>query len=62
MVTITFNCSDLWAKLREEMLPSNQESLQAIDSSLFIMCLEDNEPDTPEQVSRVMLYGDAGNR
>ena len=61
-LTIYFNSSDSWAKLREEMLPSNQESLQAIDSSLFIVCLEDNEPTTPEQVSRAMLYGDAGNR
>lgn len=62
MITISFNCSDSWAKLREEMLPSNQESLQAIDSSLFIVCLEDDEPTTPEQVSRAMLYGDAANR
>lgn len=53
---------DSWAKLREEMLPGNQESLQAIDSSLFVVCLEDNEPTTPEQVSRAMLYGDASNR
>ena len=44
------------------MLSSNQESLQAIDSSLFVVCLEDNEPATPEQVSRAMLYGDASNR
>lgn len=44
------------------MLPSNQESLQAIDSSLFVVCLDDDEPVTPEQVSRAMLYGDATNR
>lgn len=44
------------------MLPSNQESLQAIDGSLFVLCLDENEPTTPELVSRNMLYGDATNR
>ena len=62
MVTIKFYCSDTWAKLRDEMLPSNQESLEAVDSSLFVLCLEDYEPTTPEQVSRAMLYGNATNR
>ena len=62
MVTIKFYCSDTWARLREEMLPSNRESLEAIDSSLFVLCLEDNEPITTEQLSRAMLYGDATNR
>lgn len=44
------------------MLPDNRESLEAIDSAVMVLCLDDKEPTTPEQVSRCMLYGDAANR
>ena len=54
--------SDPWAELREKMLPDNRESLEAIDSAVLVLCLDDKEPTTPVQVSRFMLYGDAANR
>ena len=44
------------------MLPNNRESLEAIDSAVLVLCLDDKEPTTHEQVSRTMLYGDAANR
>jgi len=44
------------------MLPKNQKNLEAIDSAVLVLCLDDKEPTTPVQVSHSMLYGDAANR
>ena len=42
--------------------PTNAAALEAIDSALFAVCLEDAAPDDFNAVNRVMLHGDARNR
>ncbi|KAI7865971.1 acyltransferase ChoActase/COT/CPT [Spinellus fusiger] len=48
-----------WAQLREELNTDdmNRESLQVIDSALFIVCLDHVEPTTIEDLSTNMLCG-----
>ena len=55
---------DAWAAAREGLVadPTNAAALEAIDSALFAVCLEDAAPDDFNAVNRVMLHGDARNR
>ena len=55
---------DSWAKTREEMLVSekNKASLEAIDSALFAVCLEDDAPVEYSDVMSCMLHGKGRNR
>ena len=57
-------CRDRWAGLREEMVkdPVNRQSLHEVDSALFLVCLESEEPSTREGFSHQMLHGDCPNR
>eukprot|EP01138_Halocafeteria_seosinensis_P008104 gb/GECG01008282.1/.p1 GENE.gb/GECG01008282.1/~~gb/GECG01008282.1/.p1 ORF type:complete len:676 (+),score=73.15 gb/GECG01008282.1/:1-2028(+) len=77
--TLTYANRDLWAEARETLFQSsdtNRESLKAIDSALFVVCLDQFEeygkreaqvPDNTDSVAqnnvahRLML-GEAGNR
>ncbi|TDH71310.1 hypothetical protein CCR75_005726 [Bremia lactucae] len=53
-----------WANVRQKLEISgiNKATLEQIDSTLFIVCLEHEKPSTPEQVSRTFLTGDGTNR
>ena len=55
---------DNWAGLREELISdqTNRASLQAIDSAMFVLCLDDSEPETPEELSHIMLHNHGHNR
>lgn len=54
-----------WAKLRNKLIEeneSNKASLEQIDRALFVVCLDDGEPQSTEEHARLMLHGDGGNR
>lgn len=56
---------DEWADARDALTsasPLNAASLEAIDSSLFVMTLEHECPESHEDLSRAMLHGDGRNR
>ena len=55
---------DEWASARAKLEQNavNKASLEAIDSALFAVCLDDAKPETYPEVSSVMLHGDARNR
>lgn len=55
---------DDWAKARENLIsrPLNAASLEAVDSALFAVCLEDASPSTMHDISLSMLYGSGNNR
>jgi carnitine O-acetyltransferase len=55
----------IWAGLREHLLkddhghdvPPNRESLQIVDSALFVLCLDDTEPVGAAKVAANVLSG-----
>uniref|UniRef100_A0A7S2SPU2 Choline/carnitine acyltransferase domain-containing protein n=1 Tax=Mucochytrium quahogii TaxID=96639 RepID=A0A7S2SPU2_9STRA len=55
---------DEWAVHRSTMMKrtDNQDSLKAIDSALFAVCLDDDTPETYQEVSSCMLHGRGNNR
>lgn len=61
---LTSTDRDRWAGLREEMVkdPINRQSLHEVDSALFLVCLDSEEPSTREGFSHQMLHGDCTNR
>lgn len=42
------------------VLTGNEETLKLIDSAVFALCLEDDQPTDPNDVSRKFLHGEAG--
>ncbi|KAI9199855.1 acyltransferase ChoActase/COT/CPT [Polychytrium aggregatum] len=56
---------DVWTKTREEFLatsPKNKAFLTAIESSAFVLCLDDSAPVTRIEASRGLWHGDGQNR
>ena len=53
---------DKWAELREEIALHNQDQLTAIDSALFVLCLDDSEPTAVDTLSHTMLHNYGANR
>ncbi|HPI97759.1 MAG TPA: choline/carnitine O-acyltransferase [Synergistales bacterium] len=56
---------DRWADTRKEMIdldPGNATLLREIEDALCVLCLDHNAPVTRDEVSRIMLAGDARNR
>ena len=54
-----------WAILRTMMAstaPCNRQSLDIIDKSLFVLCLDDRSPSSSEELSKILLHGDCRNR
>lgn len=49
----------VWANLRKTFLQdeNNRASLEIVDSALFIVCLDDTEPATPDELCNSMLCG-----
>lgn len=53
-----------WSSLRNKLLQNNQnqQSLGKIEDALFVVCLEDSTPNTPQEMSQLMLHSDGTNR
>ncbi|KAG1691644.1 hypothetical protein DVH05_026807 [Phytophthora capsici] len=54
---------DAWANARQKLESNsvNRATLEQIDSALFVVSLEHESPETPEQVSSTFLKGDGTN-
>ncbi|KAJ3372960.1 Carnitine O-acetyltransferase mitochondrial [Allomyces arbusculus] len=55
---------DTWAAVHGQLaaIPGNQEALEAIEASAFVLCLDDSAPVTRSQVARAAWHGDGRNR
>ena len=53
---------DQWAKLRPELERKNGEELLAIDSALFVLCLDDSQHTAGDTFSHSMLHNFGANR
>ena len=64
VAVLTSEDRDPWTAAREELetLMSNAEPLKMIDSALFVLCLDESEPESPDEVTKVFLHGDGNNR
>lgn len=54
---------DVWAKARRDLIeanPANEVSLEKIQSSVFLVCLDDEGPVSRRDVARHMLHGGKG--
>ncbi|HWE90604.1 MAG TPA: choline/carnitine O-acyltransferase [Pseudonocardiaceae bacterium] len=54
-----------WAANRQELLaldPANAPALDAVETALFCVCLEDFAPKDQQEACDQLLYGDGGNR
>ena len=51
-----------WAILRVQLEQDNRELLETIDSALFVVCLDDTEPTSPETLTYQMLHNYGRNR
>ena len=56
---LTSETRPVWHDLRAQLSTDegNAESLRVVDSALFVLCLDDDAPATPEAVARTMLHG-----
>ncbi|KIJ62738.1 hypothetical protein HYDPIDRAFT_114433 [Hydnomerulius pinastri MD-312] len=62
---LTSENRDIWADAREALLaasPLNAKSLERIESSAIIVCLDDTKPITREDISWACWVGDGRNR
>jgi carnitine O-palmitoyltransferase 2 len=61
---LTSENRDIWATVRAnlEKIPQNNEALNAIDSALYCMALDDFGSEDPDAMSHNFLYGDPKNR
>ncbi|KAM9848691.1 carnitine O-palmitoyltransferase 2, mitochondrial [Aulostomus maculatus] len=60
---LTSENRDVWAGLREKLVAAgNKEDLQAVDSAIFCLCLDDESMRDPIHISHNMLHGDGCNR
>ena len=53
------------SQIRETLLQQgsgNLEYFQVIDSAMFVLCLDDASPDTPDEIARQGYIGDGANR
>ncbi|KAI0470405.1 putative polyketide synthase [Xylariaceae sp. FL0804] len=62
---LTTDERDSWALKREELMaasPANAEYMRILDSAMFVLCLDDGCPETPEERARQGYLGDGANR
>jgi carnitine O-palmitoyltransferase 2 len=60
---LTSEDRDIWANVRSRLLSlGNKQTLDAIDTSLYCIALDDFESDNPCSLGSNFLYGDAKNR
>ena len=64
LAVLTSEDRDPWTAARQELekVISNTEPLKMIDSALFVLCLDQDEPETPEEVTKAFLHGNGSNR
>ncbi|KAM0557921.1 hypothetical protein ACHAPJ_005085 [Fusarium lateritium] len=63
--TLTSENRDIWTDAREILLkasPKNKDALEAIESSSFVVCLDDAAPVTLEERAHQYWHGDGANR
>ncbi len=53
---------DRWAQLRNDLRHDNLDLLEAIDSALLVLCLDDATPTSPEELTHQMLHNNCRNR
>lgn len=54
---------DKWADLRKYLIKlGNQESLNVIDGSLFVLALDDATSENPSDIVKLFLHADGTNR
>ncbi len=51
-----------WSNARDLLKLGNNDNIKTIDSSLFMVCLEDDSPETMEEIQNCMLHGNGKNR
>lgn len=54
---LTAERRDVWANVRKHLMVRNAEAIHAIDSALFVLCLDDVVPSSQPELSHVMLHG-----
>lgn len=56
---LTTEARPRWAAAREQLArtPANASTLRTVDSALFVLCLDDDKPDTGDDIARTMLHG-----
>ena len=65
VASLTADDRDSWATLRKELKSishKNAEVLQMIEAAAFIICLDDDSPETPTNRSNNLLLGNPGDR
>ncbi|KAK3794005.1 hypothetical protein RRG08_028439 [Elysia crispata] len=63
--TLTSDLRDSWTQARQQLVdadPQNEKKLRSIESSMFGLCLDDDQPGDPNAITRSFLYGDGVNR
>ncbi len=54
-----------WADIRETLFKiddKNKENIKKIENSIFVVCLDEENPTTMEEISSMMLHGNGKNR
>ncbi|KAK5664662.1 Carnitine O-acetyltransferase mitochondrial [Batrachochytrium dendrobatidis] len=62
---LTTENRDVWASARKNLLAvsqTNKDSLEAIETASFVICLDNTKPVTREEVSHACWHGDGCNR
>ncbi|KAG1382409.1 hypothetical protein G6F61_002291 [Rhizopus arrhizus] len=62
---LTSDNRDKWTEYRENLIkssPENRQLLEKIESSDFVVCLDDSKPITRDESSRACWHGDGRNR
>lgn len=61
---LTTENRDKWADIRHELCQNteNAQNLEKIESSMFLVCLDENSPVTRENVGRQLWHGNGNDR
>jgi carnitine O-palmitoyltransferase 2 len=60
---LTTENRDVWAAARAELeAAGNTAALDRIDSAMFVMCLDTESPETPEEIGSLMMHSNGRNR
>ncbi|BFZ05488.1 hypothetical protein BsWGS_08529 [Bradybaena similaris] len=63
--TLTSEFREVWTRARVQLINAdsrNENKLRLIESAMFALCLDDEQPSDPNAASRCFLHGDAINR
>lgn len=63
--TLTSEGRDKWTNARIQLInadPQNEERLRWVDGAMFVLCLDDDQPQDPDSVTRSFLFGNGSNR